>query len=235
MKSLIYLLAPIIFFTTINLSAEPKFEPSPEKSKLPYQLFTPEIKLGKKYPLVLFLHGSGARGNDNSAQLQKGARVFTTPENQAKHPCFVIAPQCPSGQWWSGESLENAIAIVKELAKDPRIDTNRLYITGLSMGGFGTWNALEKKPNLFAAAIPICGGGNPKAAHLFKHVPIRTYHGDADNVINLSTSQSMIDALDKAKATDAKLTIYPGVGHDSWTQTYNNPEVISWLFSQSKK
>lgn len=234
MKPIINILASILLLTVMTNAADPKFEPNTGKSKIPYLLYTPKTESGKKYPLVLFLHGAGERGNDNSAQLKHGAPAFITPENQAKNPCFVIAPQCPKDQWWPGENLDNVIDIFKKLARDPRIDTDRLYITGLSMGGFGTWDALEKNPRLFAAAIPICGGGNPKAAKLFKRVPIRIYHGDADDVIKLNESQSMIDALDKAKATDAKLTIYPGVGHNSWTQTYNNPEVMTWLFSQSK-
>jgi len=234
MKTLLSNLTALLLLTVMTHAADPQFEPQTSKGNLPYQLFTPEIKPGENYPLVLFLHGAGERGDNNKAQLKHGAREFIKSENQAKHPCFVIAPQCPKEQWWSGENLDNALTIVKKYAKDPRIDTKRLYITGLSMGGFGTWSALAKEPKLFAAAIPICGGGDPASVKRFKHVPIRAFHGDADKVVTPDKSQSMIDALKAARAKDATLTIYPGVAHNSWTQTYANPEVINWLFSQSK-
>ncbi len=234
MKFITTNITALLLLSLMTHAADQKFEPQKNDGKLPYQLFVPEVNPGRKYPLVLFLHGAGERGDNNTSQLKHGARVFITPENQAKHPCFVIAPQCPKEQWWSGQNLKNAIATVDKFAKDPRIDTKRLYITGLSMGGFGTWSALAQRPKLFAAAIPICGGGNPASAKLFKHVPIRTFHGDADKVVTPDKSQAMIDALEKEEAKDAKLTMYPNVKHDSWTQTYKNPEVMTWLFSQSK-
>lgn len=226
--------ATLLLFTIMTHAADPKFEPKEPVGQLPYQLFTPAIKPGEKYPLVLFLHGAGERGDDNTAQLKHGAREFIKPENQAKHPCFVIAPQCPKEQWWAGENVDTALAIVEQFSNDPRIDTKRIYITGLSMGGFGTWSALAKEPKLFAAAIPICGGGDPATAERFKHIPIRVYHGDADTVITPDKSQAMIDALKAAGAKDATLTLYPNVGHNSWAQSYANPEVMAWLFTQSK-
>ena len=234
MKPVILTLTALLLLTVMTHAVDPKFKPQNSDGKLPCQLFTPEIKPGEKYPIVLFLHGAGERGDNNTSQLKHGAKVFASPENQEKHPCFIIAPQCPIEQWWSGQNLDNAIAIVDELAKDPRVDTKRLYITGLSMGGFGTWSALEQRPKLFAAAIPICGGGNPSHAKLFKHIPIRAFHGDADKVVTPDKSQSMIDALETAGAKDATLTLYPKVGHNSWKKAYANPEVITWLFSHSK-
>jgi predicted peptidase len=226
----------IILFLALSIlthAVETTFKPQPEQGNIHYLLFTPEITSGKKYPLVIFLHGAGERGNDNKSQLKHGARVFTTAENQAKRPCFVIAPQCPKDQWWSGKNLEDVITIVEKFAKDPRVDTSRIYITGLSMGGFGTWSIIAQRPKLFAAAIPICGGGNPADAKTIKHIPIRAYHGDADKVVTPDKSQSMIDALKSFRAKDATLTLYPNVGHDSWTQTYVDPSVMAWLFEQS--
>lgn len=115
----------------------------------------------QSYPLVIFLHGAGERGTDNVRQLVHGAKEFAKDANREKHPCFVIAPQCPSGQWW-GESRSLIVELIRELQKEYRIDATRLYITGLSMGGFGTWDLIGQHPDMFAAAAPICGGGDPQ-------------------------------------------------------------------------
>ena len=153
-------------------------------------------------------------------------------------PVYLIAPQCPQGRWWADAGGKNSLPeavleLVEETAKTNPVDHNRIYVTGLSMGGFGTFDMLARSPKTWAAAIPICGGGDPKSAAKFKKVPIRIFHGDADSVVPAGGSKAMAEALKKARA-DVELTLYPGVGHNSWTQTYRDPEVMKWLFSQKK-
>jgi predicted peptidase len=202
----------------------------------------------ERYPLVLFLHGAGERGNDNAKQLVHGTKEFATDANREKFPCFVIAPQCPGGKkWtevdWSADthkqpeeesiSLKLTRDVMTSLEKEFRIDTKRLYVTGLSMGGYGTWDMISRTPDVFAAAIPICGGADETQAARLTKLPIWTFHGDKDGVVKPQRSRRMIEAIKKAGG-DPKYTEYPGVDHDSWSRTYANPDVIAWLFAQSK-
>lgn len=238
------LILPLVVMAQRKSEADNLFEShtfESGKETLKYRLLKPEtIEEKKKYPLVIFLHGAGERGDDNKAQLKHGAGEFAKPEVRKKHPCFVLAPQCPKNDWWagsfrgmSGASGKQVIQLVEKLRKELPIDEKRIYITGLSMGGFGTWELLIQHPDLFAAAIPICGGGNVKAADKLVKIPIWAFHGDADNVVKPDLSRSMIEAIKKTGGKP-KYTEYPGVGHDSWTRTYRNPEVIDWLFEQKK-
>ena len=218
--------------------------------KLPYRLLKPNpFDPAQKYPLVIFLHGAGERGSDNEKQLVHGMNDFASDEIMAKYAAFVIAPQCPEGQAWGGISrlaktptpegqlspaLGATLKAVEELRKEFPIDDNRIYITGLSMGGYGSWDALAKRPELFAAAAPICGGGNTTTVDKFKHIPIWAFHGDADKTVPVERSREMIEALKAAGATP-KYSEYPGVGHNSWAQTYSDPALYAWLFAQRKK
>lgn len=215
---------------------------------LPYRLLKPtKITEGEKYPLVLFLHGAGERGNDNAKQLVHGAKEFLKPENRKKYPCFVVAPQCPSGSWWSAGTRENlrtfrekphepirmTLDVLDQLCREFPVDKNRIYITGLSMGGYATWDLISRKPDLFAAAAPVCGGGDTAKAGVISKLPIWAFHGDADKAVPVAQSRSMIAAIEKAGGKP-KYTEYPGVGHDSWTRTYANPEFFAWLFEQHR-
>lgn len=202
----------------------------------------------EKYPLVLFLHGAGERGDDNTKQLVHETKEFATDTNRQKFPCFVIAPQCPDGKkWtevdWSADthkqpeeesiSLKLTRELMASLEKEFRIDTKRLYVTGLSMGGYGTWDMISRTPDLFAAAIPICGGADEAQAERLTKLPIWVFHGDKDTVVKPERSRRMIEAIKKAGG-DPKYTEYPDVDHDSWSQTYSNPDVTAWLFAQRK-
>lgn len=214
-----------------------------------YRFAAPEkAEAGKQYPLVLFLHGAGERGSDNKAQLKHGVNDILKGAAALGESVFLIAPQCPAEGWWTAaapdqrerkeaggkDSLPEAVlALIEETAEKHPIDSTRIYITGLSMGGFGTWDMLARSPKTWAAAIPICGGGDPSSVRKFKHIPIRIFHGDADDVVPAKNSELMAAALEDANGK-AELTMYPGVGHNSWTQTYKNPEVIKWLFAQKK-
>jgi predicted peptidase len=231
------------------IETEPKTFGAADGTEVLYQFAAPaKIEEGKTYPLVLFLHGSGERGSDNKAQLNHGVKAILENADKLGQPVFLIAPQCPLDKTWApyridpgspadgtlaNPLLDAVLALVGETASKQAVDRKRIYITGLSMGGFGTWAAIASKPDVFAAAIPICGSGDPRTAGRFKDMPIRIFHGDADNVVPPAGSQLMFDALKEA-GSDAKLTLYPGVGHNSWTRTYADEDVIRWLFAQTK-
>ncbi len=206
----------------------------------------------EKPALVLFLHGAGERGSDNKAQLKHGVSDLLKWISANDESAVVIAPQCNTGVWWAdlrgsykspkgGKLAEKQSAmmtmvfeVVDRLAKEQKVDPSRIYVTGLSMGGFGSFAAVARRPDFFAAAMPVCGGGDPSTAAQMKEVPFWVFHGDADKVVPLHASQVMVEALKKEKAA-VKLQVYPGVSHDSWTATYQNPEVWKWLFGHKKK
>jgi predicted peptidase len=218
--------------------------------KLPYRLLKPKsIDTDQKYPLVIFLHGAGERGDDNEKQLLHGMNNFASDETRAKYPAFVIAPQCPTGEAWGGirrlakadtpagqltPALSATLKAAEMLGKEFPIDDKRIYVTGLSMGGYGTWDAIAKRSELFAATVPICGGGDPASAIKMKNIPIWAFHGADDKTVPAERSREMIEAL-KAAGAEPKYTEYPGVGHNSWSQTYSDPELYVWLFAQRKK
>lgn len=216
---------------------------------LRYRLMSPpRQEAGKKYPLVLFYHGAGERGADNTKQLIHGMADFASQQNRTKYPCFVLAPQCPNGQQWvdtpwtlpahtmpaePAPALKLSLDLVDALEKELPIDSTRIYVTGLSMGGFGVWDAIQRQPTRFAAAAPVCGGGDTALAKSIAAVPLWAFHGDQDTVVKPSRSQDMVEAL-KAAGGSPRLTLYPGVGHNSWAPTYRNPEFYAWLFQQQK-
>ena len=214
-----------------------------------YRMMKPvKINNSEKYPLVLFLHGAGERGNDNNIQLVNGVKNFASEQIRKTYPCYVIAPQCAEGFRWvevpwnllshkqpekPSVYLDLSMKLIDSLIKNLNIDTNRIYITGLSMGGFGTWDAISRYPNKFVAAIPICGGGDTAKTELIKNVAIWAFHGENDKVVKVSRSRDMISAIKRAGGTP-KYTEYPNTGHDAYTKTYKNIDLYKWLFSQSK-
>jgi predicted peptidase len=196
---------------------------------LPFLLRVPkDLKTGGKYPLLLFLHGAGETGNDNQKQLKHDPTKLAPKDVFEKNPMIVVAPQCPADQGWGGQTLETVIKMVKDFQKELPVDPERIYITGLSMGGYGTWSALSLEPRLFAAAIPICGGGDVASVRKFDKVPIWAFHNDGDPTVSVEGSRSMIAALKKAGA-DPKYTEYQSTQHDAWTRTYKDPELWEWL------
>lgn len=216
---------------------------------LQYRLMKPDnYDANTKYPLVLFLHGAGECGKDNEAQLKHDVPEFAKAENRKQYPCFLIAPQCPSvNEGWSNfrakkttatkeqsEPGRLAVELVKAIQKEFSIDPNRLYITGLSMGGYGTWDIIVRNPDLFAAAVPVCGGGDPSQAEKIAKLPIWVFHGGKDPIVKPERSREMVEAIKKAGG-DAKYTEYSNVGHDSWVKAYKDAEMMKWLFEQKKK
>jgi len=221
-----------------------------EKDTLKYRMLYPDSDPLRRYPLVIFLHGSGERGSDNEAQLKWGVGGFATDQNMILHPAIVIAPQCPEKSSRPNFSrakatsetklqpnptrpMELVIGLIHQLMKTMPIDSNRIYITGLSMGGFGTYDAIERYPDLFAAAVPVCGGGDPSKATSIARIPIWIVHGAEDPAVNPSYSLEMLEALTKAGAHPG-FTQYPEVGHFSWLGAYSDALLIEWLFRQHK-
>lgn len=182
------------------------------------------------WPLMVFLHGAGERG-DNLELVKKHGPPRLAGKNPALDSFFLIAPQCPAGRWWDTVAVKKLID--QTVAAQP-VDRSRIYITGISMGGFGTWTLLKDHPELMAAAMPICGGGDPASVEKFKEVPIWTFHGDQDEAVPLQRSVEMVEALRKVNGK-IEFTVYPGVRHDSWTQTYDNPAVYAWFLKHQRK
>lgn len=218
---------------------------------LPYRLLSPaKLEPGKKYPLVVFLHGAGERGSNNESQLQNCARDFAKPENREKYPCFVIAPQCDGAYRWCevdwGDPKPHTtpkepsvpmgllLSVLAEFTKQPTVDTNRLYVTGLSMGGFGTWDIITRNPGMFAAAAPICGGADVTAAPSLAKLPIWVFHGGSDDVVKTVRARLMVEALKAAGSTSVRYSEYPGVGHGSWGNAFAEPEFFTWMFAQKR-
>lgn len=197
--------------------------------KLNYLLFLPEgyDKDDKKWPLILFLHGSGESGKElDKVKIHGPPKIV---ENKSDFPFIVVSPQSRR-RGWNPDALK---ALLDEIVADYRVDRDRIYLTGLSMGGYGTWNLAAVYPDYFAAIAPICGGGDPDDAESLKKLPIWVFHGAKDEAVPLKRSQEMVDALKKVGA-DVKFTVYSEAGHDSWTETYNNLELYQWFLSHKR-
>ncbi len=232
-------------------AAAPGYEPrvfdSAKGPALNYRLHVPaELDPEEAYPLILFLHGAGERGDDNELQLLHGAWDILdfTIENDV--PAFILAPQCPAEAKWvdipwnrllermpeaPSAPMRLVIELMDALIAEYPIDEGRIYVTGLSMGGYGTWDIVQRVPGRFAAALPICGGGDPAQAARIRHVPIWAFHGSNDTIVPLRQTLDMIDALEAAGGSPS-YTVYGGVGHDAWSRTYSNEDVLWWLFDQ---
>lgn len=209
---------------------------------LPYRLLKPkDLKENQKYPVVLFLHGMKERGNDNEQQLNFITTPFLNEKNRNEFPCFVVVPQCPENELWSypnwynepEEPTKTVIKLLDSLAALPTVDNKRIYVMGLSMGGYGTWYLLTRYPDRFAAAIPICGGGDWSQAGNFAHVPIWAFHGAKDKIVDPDQSRRMVEVLKKIGGKP-RYTEYRKAGHDCWTQVFVEPELFVWLFNQKK-
>jgi len=217
-----------------------------------YRLMSPEVvEPGKTYPLVIFLHGAGERGIDNELQLLYFPTQMAEEKWRKKFPCFLLAPQCrPDRKWmevdWASpndpvtpaEVSEQSLAVeqmIQKTLKEEPVDRSRVYLTGLSMGGFGSFDLGARHPDWFAAVAPICGAADPKRMAALKDVPVFIVHGDGDTVVPVERSRSAVKAL-KAAGADPIYKELPGVGHNSWTPGYSDEEgLVPWMFSQKKK
>ena len=195
-----------------------------------YLLFLPENFYDKQqqWPLILFLHGSGVRGDD--LEKIKKAGLPRIVETKKDFPFVVVSPQCPKDKFWPSQN-QVLIALLVELTEKYPIDPNRIYLTGLSMGGFGAWQLGCKYPERFAAVVPVCGGGDTTEACRLKDTPIWAFHGALDDTVPVEQTTKMIEAIKKCGG-NPKITIYPDVGHDSYKLAYDDPELYKWLLQQ---
>lgn len=257
MKKIVSFLIALFFvlpaFSQEASGYEKKLFLSASGDSLPYRLLRPEsVRPGEKYPLVLFLHGAGERGRDNEKQLNHGGRMFTNPVNRERHPAFVVAPQCPPEGYWAyperpasflpdrmpaGLPVTPLIAAVKALLDEclalPEVDKSRVYVVGLSMGGMATFDLACRYPEVFAAAVPICGTVNPARLEKAKRVSFRIFHGDADDIVPPDGSRAAYRALKRAGA-QVEYIEFPGCNHGSWNPAFNYPGFMDWLFRQRK-
>lgn len=226
-----------------------------QRGTLKYRIIYPDgFDKSEKYPLLLFLHGAGERGYDNAAQLKHGGTLIKDGMN--KFRSIAILPQCPKENYWMGLlntknrpdeardfapdennppslALSKVIDLLETMIEQTYIDKSRIYVAGLSMGGMGVFDLCWRMPNLFAAAIAVCGTGSPLKAYRFAKLPIRIYHGDEDDVVSVDESLEMIAALEDLGGSPEAF-IYPGVKHDSWENAFAEPDFLSWLYEQKR-
>ena len=224
---------------------------------LPYRILLPiNYNPSKKYPLILFLHGSGERGNNNEAQLTHGAELFLRDSIRNNYPAIVVFPQCPANSYWSNVTIVNdtinktrifefaptgkpttamhlLLKLVNALQKNYPLQKSQFYVAGLSMGGMGTFELVRRKPNMFAAAMPICGGANSAIASKLTKTNWWLFHGENDNVVNVQYSKDMAAAISNAGGS-VKLTIYPNANHNSWDSAFAENDFMRWMFSNHK-
>jgi predicted peptidase len=223
---------------TTARSDEPQhgFIPKVHKGESKYVLFVPHGYTGEKeFPLILFLHGAGERGDDGELPVKQGiGNAIKFKDQEKKFPFFVVFPQAAKGGNWraGGADANRALAILEEVQKAYKIDSKRIYLTGLSMGGGGTWSLAAAYPDRWAAIVPICGGGDPDKAAAIKHLPCWCFVGDKDGVVN--NSRAMIKAL-KDAGGEPRYSEFPFVGHNSWDSAYVTPELYTWLLAQKLK
>ena len=251
--TVVCLLCVIALSAAASGGYERKVYVSERGDSLLYRLLVPEnLDENGKYPLVVFLHGAGERGSDNEKQLTHGGQMFLNPVNREKYPAYVLFPQCPEDGYWAygarPSSFESAdmpqspeftavFRTLKELidsyAARQDVDRRRIYIMGLSMGGMGTFDMACRYPDMFAAAIAICGTVNPSRLAVAKDVKFRIFHGDADNVVPVDGSRNAYRAL-KAAGADVEYIEFPGCNHGSWNPAFCYPDFMEWLFSCRK-
>ncbi|NOU46779.1 MAG: prolyl oligopeptidase family serine peptidase [Bacteroidales bacterium] len=224
---------------------------------LPYRILYPDnFDPGQQYPLILILHGMGERGNDNELQLKHGGNFFSSPETRRDFPAIVVFPQCSIRSFWasmevinentreesfvfnpSGEpttSMKLVLGFIDQLIENKYVNKSKMYVGGISMGGMGTYELLYRRPDVFAAAFPICGGGNPVSAVTFAgKVKVWAFHGAKDDVVLPQYTKQMVDAINKAGG-DARLTLYPEGNHGVWDNVFAEPELLKWLLLVNK-
>lgn len=218
---------------------------------LPYRLYH-SVKadtMTEAVPLVIFLHGAGERGNDNYTQLKHCIKYFLNDTVTARYPFLLMAPQCPSEKRWVNTDwslsehqmeseptveLQGVFTVLDSLIDCGAVDSTRVYISGISMGGFGVWDALQRHPEKFAGAIAICGGGDPAYAEAVKDIPVYIFHGMLDGEVLPSRSIQMYDALRAVGNKEAVLVTYPELDHGCWDEAFATPGLFRWLFGKRK-
>jgi predicted peptidase len=214
-----------------------QFTKGVSKQGMNYQLWgNPKLDATKRYPLIIWLHGAGQSGDDNEAQMGGAPKNWVSEAAQGKNACFMLAPQCPSRDiGWKNEVAEKLLALIADLTDNLPIDDARLYLTGSSMGGSGTWYIAAKYPQVFAAAVPLCGGGDTKNAEILKTIPFWVFHGDKDDMVPVDRSRTMVAAVKAAGGELINYSELAGEGHGITGVVYPREDLYEWLFKQVKK
>ncbi len=212
------------------------FEKGESPAGLKYQIFgNPKWKGTERIPILIWLHGAGQSGDDNEAQMGGATRAFGSEESQNEHPCFILAPQCPNrNTGWKDAVESNLMALLTDLVDNLPIDESRIYLTGSSMGGFGSWRIAANHPDTFAAVVPICGGGNPGDAETLKSIPIWAFHGDKDDQVSVEKSREMFKAIQAAGGELVKYDELAGEGHLIAGGVYARDDLAPWIFEQKR-
>jgi predicted peptidase len=250
-----------IFFISVNsVFAQSQWIPAiytdSSGNKLPYRILYPEkYDSLKAYPFVLFLHGRGERGNDNLSQLKHGSDLFFKNKNRKRFPAIIVFPQCPEDSYWASADIDRSVKpfniifdnhresnwplsasveLVRKFINSGKADSERIYIMGMSMGGMGTLEALAKKPELFTAAVPICGGGDTSFTGMYAgKVPLWLFHGDNDSSVSVLHSRNIVTAVKRSRES-VKYTEYKKTGHNCWEKVWDEKKLLPWLFNQKK-
>jgi predicted peptidase len=219
--------------------------------EMPYRFLEPvkDLDPNEPFPLMIVLHGVKEAGKDNSSQLRNGVEeMFTNKQNRAKFPCYVLVPQCPASALWvnvnwtkprhvmtpePAESMRLLIELIDSVRKEVSVDSNRIYVMGTSIGGFGVWDILCRKPDLFAAGVPVGGGGDETRVADIATIPIWAFHGDSDRMVPPERTRRMIAAV-RSAGGDPKYTEFPGVGQTAWAEAIKDPALLEWVFSQNR-
>ncbi len=202
------------------------------EATFPYQLYMPEGHEGKKLPLIVFLHGAGERGDGSNLDILKVHSIPRVFEEKAQDfPCIVVSPQCPSDTFWVA-LIPQLKMFIEDIIKAYPVDEDRVSLTGVSMGGYGTWFMAMAHPEMFSCIVPVCGGGMPWNAGYTLKMPVWAFHGECDTVVNPRESIAMIENLQKAN-DQVKLTLVPGVGHNAWDYSYGD-EVLHWMIAHKR-
>lgn len=218
-------------------------------ARYPFQLLHPAGRPSGPEPLVVFLHGAGERGKDNSRQLTWLPLAMASDSFRERFPCWLLAVQCPEDEKWADvpwsevmpsplpkeptRAVRAVLAAMERVQREHAVDPDRVYLTGLSMGGYGAWDLAMREPHRFAALLPVCGGGDPASVERLRGLPIWIWHGDRDAAVPVVRSRQMAEALQKA-SIEASYSELPGVGHDSWRQAYGPDGALEWMFSQRR-
>jgi predicted peptidase len=205
--------------------------------QLNYLLYLPSEygqDIARRWPLILFLHGVGERGNSVADLLRVKAHGLPRYVNEGHDlPFIVVSPQCPTDKWWTLEE-DALITLLNNVITNYAVDASRLYLTGMSMGGYGTWSLAIAYPDLFAAIAPVSGGGIAPLARRLKNVPAWVFHGASDDIVPVSQSQDMVDVL-KDAGGNVQFSVFPNLKHDLWTVTYNNPKLYQWFLTHQRR
>ena len=251
LRSPLYIFILVLLVLTVCLAQErekilaPKVFTNARQEALLYRLFVPRnYDRRKKYPLVVYLHGGGGRGNDNLKQIEGGngylIDLFTQAETQSRYPSFVVAPQSPMQEGWIDydsitptRQLRLVFELIGDLRRTYSIDNGRLYVAGQSMGGFGTFAIISEYPGMFTAGVALCGGGDESKAARLIRTPVWAFHGEKDEAVNVERSRNIVAAIRKAGG-QARYTEYSGEGHLIWSKVVKEPELLPWLFAHRK-